>query len=111
MRNTKKKFRLRFMLYPASSKKRYVVACLDLALIREGEDAFKLIQQINKVALKYVESIRKNNLDDALLNQELPKRYIEKYKKIESEMLKRKWEPVINAIVWQKPKAKSACLV
>lgn len=106
-KNSKKNFELRFVLYPSNKKGWYTAACLDLALIRDGKDAFKLYQQINKLALRYLESIVKNNLSEKLLNQKLPKKYIKKYnEELENNKTKEKWERIIGemfkTLAWNK---------
>ncbi len=108
VRNTKKHLTLRFIIYPSKHRGWYTAVCLELGLIREGQDFFRLRRQINKLAIRYASWVIKNNLSDDLLNQKLPRQYIEKYRKHqrfiesnEAERLRRKWQEVFDAVVWQ----------
>lgn len=103
-KNNKKKWLLRFMVYPAQRKGWYTAVCLDLAIIREGKDAFKLYQQINKLAMRYVDLVISGDLENNLLNQKLPNQYIKKFERLEEESshhLKEKWEGIVRAIIWR----------
>ncbi|GEM_PF-2032252 len=103
-KNNKKSWLLRFMVYPAQRKGWYTAVCLDLAIIREGKDAFKLYQQINKLAMQYVASVISGDLENKLLNQKLPHQYIKKFERLEEESshrLKEKWENIVRAIIWR----------
>lgn len=101
-KNTKNNWVLHFMIYRSAKRSGwYKVVCLELALVREDKDPFKLINQINKLALHYVDSVKKNNLDDDLLNQELPKKYIDKYKKIEERARRKEWENALRCLFWE----------
>ena len=67
---------------PASgSKFKYAVACIDFAIVREGNDVMKLVNDVRNASIHYLENICKNNLSDKLLNQTLPKKYIHAYEK------------------------------
>jgi len=104
-KNSKKDWLIHFMIYPSKKKGWYTAVCLELSLIREGNDFFKLRQQINKLAARYIDSIQKNGLDDKLLNQKLPKQYVERFKLLieqeKAQQLKEKWEKIVRAIVWE----------
>ena len=103
-KNNKKNWLLRFMVYPAQRKGWYIAVCLDLAIIREGKDAFKLYQQINKLAMRYVDSVISGDLGNTLLNQKLPNQYVTKFERLEEEndhRLKEKWEKIVGAIIWR----------
>lgn len=103
-KNSKKKWLLRFMVYPAQRKGWYTAVCLDLAIVREGKDAFKLYQQINKLAMQYVDLVISDDLENKLLNQKLPNQYIKKFERLEQESthhLKEKWERIVGAIIWR----------
>lgn len=101
--NAKKNWTLRFMMYPSRGRPGwYTAVCLDLALIREGQNFFKLRKQITLLALKYVRSVTKHNLNDALLNQKLPPSYLRKFRTAgQDERLRRKWQEVFDAIIWE----------
>lgn len=104
MKNTKKKGTLHFMLYPSSTRKSwYVASCLELGLVREGKDAFKLANQVTKLSRRYVASVIKHDLDDELLNQGLPTKYLKKHKSSAEERKRKEWERVIRAMVWERP--------
>lgn len=92
------------MITPSKRKGWYTAVCLELGIIREGRDVFGLQQQINKLAARYVASAVKHNLSDELLNQKLPKSYVDKYRRLEGEhdrQIKEKWERIVRAIIWQ----------
>lgn len=84
MRNTKKKGQIRVVVFPSKSKDsshKYTAACIDFAIVREGNDALELYKEVLNIAINYLINIQKNNLNDKLLNQTLPKKYINEYNK------------------------------
>lgn len=82
MRNTKKKGRFRMVALPSfDSKFKYVVACIDFAIVREGNDVMELITEVRNASISYLENVCKNDLSDKLLNQTLPKKYVNAYEK------------------------------
>jgi len=84
MRNTKKKGKFRMVALPSSdSKFKYAVACIDFAIVREGNDVMKLVNEVRNASINYLENVCKNDLSDKLLNQTLPKKYINAYEKAE----------------------------
>ena len=110
--NTKKNWTLRFMIYPSRGRRGwYTAVCLDLALIREGQDFFKLRKQITLLALKYARSVTKHNLNDALLNQKLPPSYVQKFRTAgRDERLRRKWQEVFDAIIWEQSQGRDTTI-
>ena len=103
-KNTKKAGALHFMIYPAG-KGRFTAICFELGLIREGDNPLKLRSRITSLARKYVESIRKNNLSDDLLNQTVPKKYLIKYKEHTKAMKEyenlQKWQKAFEVLIWK----------
>ena len=82
-KNTKKQGNFRLVIFPAgkNSGSKYTAACIDFAIVREGDDVFKLRQEILNTSVNYLLNVQKNNLSDKLLNQTLPKKYIDAYDK------------------------------
>ena len=97
------------MVYP-SGKGKYTSVCLELALIREGSDPLKLRKRITLLAEKYFQSVVSNNLDDSLLNQKLPGKYLKKYKEIERAYIWQKWQKAFDALIWQGKQEKGKLL-
>ncbi len=102
-RNTKKEGLLHFMMY--QSKGKYIAFCIDLALIREGKDPLKLKNRIERIAFKYVDNVIKNNLNDNLLNQTLPKEYINMYNSSSKDIEKFKQVKKVNNSKLEAPQA------
>ena len=98
MRNTKRSSILTFLIIPSQKKGWFTAMCFELGLIREGKDAWVLKQQITKLAIRYFESVVKNNLSEDLVNQSLPRRYQKILEDIES---RKKWETILNKILWK----------
>lgn len=103
-KNTKKQATFTFMLYP-SGKDKFTAVCFELGLVREGADPLKLRGRISALARKYIESVIKNNLDNALLNQELPAKYVKKLEELKKaaehyENMK-KWQKAFETLIWQ----------
>lgn len=96
MRNTKQKSILTFLIIPAKRKGWFTAVCFELGLVREGRDVLALKQQITKLAIKYLESVIKNNLSEDLLNQSLPPRYQKILKDIK---LRQKWQAIMNNVI------------
>ena len=89
-KNTKTEGNFRVVVFPSTSSEcRYTAACIDFAIVREGDDAFKLHQEIINASIHYLVNVQKNNLDDRLLNQTLPKKYLNAYKKQEEAGVKK----------------------
>ena len=78
------------------SGKRYVAFCIELALIREGDNPIELFNRMNKIAKTYVNNVLKNKLGDDLLNQELPGSYMKLYEVFnkENKAKKTKEQPI-----------------
>lgn len=70
--NSYKKGKLTFIAYPTEDKT-YVVACVELCLLREGKDLESQKLKILGDAKKYLINVCKNKLGEHLLNQSLPK--------------------------------------
>ena len=82
VKNTKEQGNFRLVIFPAKTGDcKYTAACIDFAIVREGDDVFKLRQEILNAASHYLVNVQKNNLSDRLLNQTLPKKYINAYNK------------------------------
>ena len=96
------------MIHRSKRKGWYTAVCLDLALIREGLDFFKLRKQITRLALKYVQSATAHNLSDKLLNQKLPPSYVKRFRAAEQdERVRRKWQEVFDAIIWKQSQSRN----
>lgn len=113
-KNTKERGRLRFMIYE-SKPRLYTAVCLELGLVREGDDPLKLRARISGLARKYLESVIKNNLDDRLLNQDLPAKYEKRYvdlqlqKKRNYENMK-KWQKAFETLIWEQEQRRGKLL-
>jgi len=84
MRNTKRAGQLRYMLYRTTTG--YVACCIDLAIVREGKEPLALKNKIERLAQMYVINIARHNLSENLLNQNLPAKYMRKYKDCEKKI-------------------------
>lgn len=100
VRNTKKRATIRFMLYP-SGKGKYTAVCLDLGIVRQGSDPLRLQKRMVVLAERYIKNIVKHKLDDALLNQTLPTKYVKKYEQIAKALVWQKWQKAFEALIWQ----------
>lgn len=80
MRNTKEKGFIRIVVFPY--KDHFVGACLDFNIIEEGENPQLLQASLLESALGYIETVRKEGLEDELLNQAAPKEYWSKYEQL-----------------------------
>ncbi len=104
-KNTKKRGTLHFMIYE-SGPRLYTAVCFELGLVREGDDPLKLRGRISGLARKYLESVIKNNLDDSLLNQDLPTKYKKKYiglqlRKNRDYKNMKKWQKAFETLIWE----------
>ena len=82
MRNTKKKGTFRMVVLPSSNSGfKYVAACIDFAIVRESDNVLELVNEVRNASINYLNNVCKNNLSDKLLNQTLPKKYINAYDK------------------------------
>ena len=106
MKNTKQKSTFQFLIIPSKTKKGWYGAfCFELGLIREGKDPLVLRNQISKLAFNYYRSVIENNLSDDLLNQSLPQKYQLLLDKVKSELLRRKWQEILNKEIFWRLKA------
>lgn len=56
----------------------YVGVCLTFDIIVEGENYDEVRQELMDAATLHIETVRKNNLSEELLNRHAPKEYWEK---------------------------------
>ena len=75
--NTKEKGVFKFVIYPEG--RRFIGVCLTLNIIEESKNPHQLLENLKEAAFGHLEVVRKENLDDALLNRHAPKEYWEKY--------------------------------
>lgn len=75
-KNTKKTGILRFFTYFDEKAKEFVGVCLDLSIVKCGENPYYVEKDLVEAAMGYVEAVCKNRLPDALLNQKPPKEYL-----------------------------------
>ena len=80
MRNTKQKGMFCMVSLPSIDKNfKYTVACIDFAIVREGNYLFKLTEDVKAASINYLHTVREDNLSNKLLNKTLPKRYLDAY--------------------------------
>ncbi len=90
-RNTKKNMLLRFFIYFDKQEKEFVGVCVDLGIIKAGNDPKQVEKDLNDTAVGYIENIIKDkDFSEDLLNQEPPKEYMEIYNEILGASQRRK---------------------
>jgi len=92
-KNTKKKGLIEYIVYEESPKK-FVGVCLTFDIVEEGTDPTALMAQIREAAGLHLETVRKHDYSDDLLNRHAPEEYWDKYFQAVNEMKKR--EPVAS---------------
>jgi hypothetical protein len=88
MSNTKEFGALRFFIYPDMAEKAFVGVCIDLGIVKVDKNLDRLKKDLEEAAQGYVEGIIKYNLNEALLNQKPPKKYLDLYERYLSELKK-----------------------
>lgn len=88
--NTKKKGMLRFFIYYDKKEKEFVGVCVDLGIIKCGDNPYFVEKDLKEAASGYLETVTKENLPDSLLNQKPPQEYIEIFHKISNAIFNRK---------------------
>lgn len=96
--NTKKKGILRFFVYYDKKEKEFVGVCIDLGIIKSGSDCEEVKKDLTMAARGYVETIIKDNLPDALLNQKPPRMYLVIFKRLLNAMQKRRGDNMKSPI-------------
>ena len=81
-KSTKKESLLRFFIYYDKKEHEYVGVCIDLGIIKCGENPYHVEQDLVDAALGYVETIEQEELPDYLLNQKPPQEYLTIFKKL-----------------------------
>ena len=89
-KNTKKNGILRFFIYYDKKEKEFVGVCVDLGIIKCGDNPYYVEKDLTDAAMGYVEMIEKENLPDNLLNQKPPHEYLEIFVKISDAFFHRK---------------------
>lgn len=100
-KNTYKKGVLIFYFYPIAKGKRYIAACEELCLVREGKDPEHTKLSILADAKSYLNNVCENKLGEHLLNQSLPdeiKKEFNKYRKLEKNVQFEKWSESIKEL-------------
>lgn len=87
--NTKKKGMLRFFIYYDKKEKEFVGVCIDLGIIKCGDNPYYVEKDLTEAAMGYIETIGKENLPDTLLNQKPPQEYLDIFEKISNAILHR----------------------
>jgi len=83
--NTKEKGVFKFVIY--LDGKHFVGVCLTLNIIEESKNPHQLLNHLIEAAFGHLEVVRKENLDDALLNRHAPKEYWEKYYSVSKDKM------------------------
>ncbi|MBI4121777.1 MAG: hypothetical protein HY461_00440 [Parcubacteria group bacterium] len=80
--NSKNQGLLRFFTYFDPKEKEFVGVCIELAIIKTGENPYFVKKDLEEAAFGYVETVCNRQLPDSLLNQALPKEYEDLYHEI-----------------------------
>ncbi|OGY91456.1 MAG: hypothetical protein A3B31_02105 [Candidatus Komeilibacteria bacterium RIFCSPLOWO2_01_FULL_53_11] len=80
--NTKNDITLRFFIYYDKRDKEFVGVCIDLGIIKTGNDPSRVKIDLENAAIGYVEAVEKADLPEYLLNQKPPKQYLEIFENI-----------------------------
>lgn len=75
--NTKEAGTVEFLVYKEGGS--FVGVCLTFDIIEEGSNPVELMKSIKEAAALHLETVRKNDLSDDLLNRYAPEEYWEKY--------------------------------
>ena len=86
-KNTKRSGFARIIIYPY--QRWHIAVCLDFNIIEEDEDREELEKSIKEAVYGYIETIRKCNVDNVLLNRPADKKYWKMYESY-VDMLKNK---------------------
>ena len=76
-RNTKEKGVVEFVIYKEGNS--FVGVCLTFDILEEGDNPMELIKSLKEAAELHLETVRKNNMSDELLNRYAPEEYWAKY--------------------------------
>lgn len=87
--NTIKKSQIRFLIFKEKGDKLYTGVCLDFGIVVQGEDEGYVKYQLEKGAVGYIKTVKKEKMDEALLNNQAEKKYFDRYNKLLKEELKR----------------------
>lgn len=81
MKNTKQNTVLRFFTYYDEKGKEFVGVCLDLGIVKSGENPYFVEKDVVDAAMGYVEAVCKEHLPDTLLQQKPPQEYIDRFER------------------------------
>lgn len=90
VQNTKKEGKVTIFTYKKGKK--FISVCLELDIIKEGNEPNQLIQEMIEAVMGHVETVCLNNLDDALLNRPAPQKYWQAYEEFLESQQKSKNE-------------------
>jgi hypothetical protein len=81
--NSKNSGVLRFFVYFDKKDKEFVGVCVDLGIIKVGNDPYEVKKDLENATMGYLEVISTNSLPDYLLNQRPPKKYMDMFNAIQ----------------------------
>ena len=90
LNNTKQKGALRFFIYFDKKDKEFVGVCIDIGLIKCGENPYFVEKDLTDASFGYVENVCKNNLPDYLLNELPPQEYLDKFEQYQKLLANKK---------------------
>ena len=107
MRNTKKEGHITLFVYKEKPS-HYVGVCLEFDIIQEGKNPIETMERIKQSAFNYLNTVRKKDLSEDLLNQRAPKEYWKKYQNllkakvtaIQQEIQRRYWQSQIQEMIY-----------
>ena len=81
MKNTKQSGVMQFVVFCEND--RFFGVCLDFNIIVDGLSAKEVQDRVINISYDHLNTVRKNDLDDSLLNRHAPKEYWEMYEKFQ----------------------------
>ena len=76
MKNRKSKGLLKFFVYFDKKDQEYVGVCVDLCIIKTGQNPYVVENDLKEASMGYIEAVsRDKDFSDKLLNQKLPEKY------------------------------------
>lgn len=85
MKNTKKKGNFQIFSYFDSEIQSYVGVCLEFNIVLTGNDPAAVANEVMRMSLTHIQTVKNLNLSNDLLNRHAPKEYWDLFEKIKSQ--------------------------
>lgn len=94
--NTTKRGTVTFLIYKKGQDRFYTGVCLDFGIVIENENLEFVQKELFSAAMGYLKTVRKENMDESLLNNQAPMKYFEIFERaLKSELSKTKSNQIL----------------